>query len=397
VRAIIIGAGIGGVAAAISLRAAGVEVTLLEQAPQFGEVGAGLQLAPNATRVLRRFGVLDQVAAVAGRPSGLSFRTWSTGAEICRYTLGPELEAEFGAPLLQVHRADLHAILVGALPPGCARLGVHVVGTGQDDRSAWVDTADGERLGADLVVAADGVRSQARQWLFGPDQALFSGTAAYRAVLPAAAVADLDLPENASWLGPRRHFVHYWLRGGELLNVVAVVASPERPESWTAQAGPGEAVREFAGWDPRLVTVLDRAGTVFRWGLYTRAPLVRWSVGRLTLLGDSAHAMVPFQAQGAAQAIADAAVLGLVLDGVSPDDVPVALERYVGRRLDAATGMQDRSAQAGHRFHLSDGPEADARNAAMAAHAAAHRFGAQAAVWAADVYSETADQGVVAP
>jgi salicylate hydroxylase len=129
---------------------------------------------------------------------------------------------------------------------------------------------------------------------------------------------------------------------------------------------------------------------VFRYGLYTRAPLPRWSVGRLTLLGDSAHAMVPFQAQGAAQAIQDAAVLGLVLDGASADDVPAALERYVARRLDVATGMQDRSAKAGASFHLPDGPLADARNAAMAAHAAEQRFGAQAAVWAVDVYADHA-------
>jgi salicylate hydroxylase len=397
VKAIVIGAGIGGAAAAISLRQAGVQVTLLEQALQFGEVGAGIQLAPNATRVLRRLGLLDQLIAVASRPSGLSFRTWSTGEQICRYTLGAELEQEFGAPFLQVHRADLHSVLVSAIPAQCARLGVQVTGMGQDERSAWVDTADGERLTADLVVAADGVRSLARQWLFGAAQALFSGTAAYRAVLPAAAVADLDLPENASWLGPGRHFVHYWLRGGELLNVVAVVASQETSESWTAQAEPGEAVREFAGWDPRLTKVLERAGTVFRYGLYTRAPLARWSVGRLTLLGDSAHAMVPFQAQGAAQAIQDAAVLGLVLDGARADDVPAVIERYVSRRAGVATGMQHRSAQAGASFHLPDGPAADQRNAEMAARAAEHRFGPQAAIWGIDVYADAAAQGAVTP
>lgn len=394
-RAIVIGAGIGGIAAAIALRRAGVDVTLLEQAPRFGEVGAGIQLAPNATRVLRHFGLLDEMVAIASRPTGLSFRTWSTGAEICRHTLGAEIEEELGAPFLQVHRADLHAILASAVPNDSVRLGVQVIGIDQDAGSAWVDTADGERLTGDLVVAADGVRSEARQWLFGPDRALFSGTAAYRALLPGSAVSELDLPDNASWLGPGRHFVHYWLRGGELLNVVAVVGSSETSESWTAQAELGQAAAEFAGWDPRLTTILERAGTVLRYGIYTRAPLPRWSVGRLALLGDSAHAMVPFQAQGAAQAIQDAAVLGLVLDGISRDDVPAALERYVARRLDVATGMQTRSAEAGNRFHLPDGPEATTRNAAMAAYADEHRFGPQAATWGLDVYAQAAAEEVV--
>jgi salicylate hydroxylase len=390
-RAVVVGAGIGGLAATLSLRRAGHEVTLVEQTSRFTEVGAGIQLAPNATRVLRRLGVLDAVAAQAARPSRMSFRTWSDGAEICHYTLGRAAEDTFGAPYLLLHRADLHRALAAAVPPRSVRLDTRVVGIDQDDESAHVTTASGERLGADLVVAADGVRSAARQWLFGADEAVFSRTAAYRALLPASQVADLDLPELAVWLGPGRHFVHYWVRRGELLNVVAVVGAEEaREESWVARAEPGEQLRPFDGWDSRVLTVLERAGQVFRYDIHTRAPLPRWNIGRVTLLGDSAHAMVPFQAQGAAQAIVDAAVLGDVLTGVTPADVPDALHRYARRRQSTATSVQAGSARQGEAFHLPDGPEARARNARMAAHARENRFPPFATAWADDAPDERA-------
>ncbi|MEV2234834.1 FAD-dependent monooxygenase [Streptomyces phaeochromogenes] len=389
-RAVVVGAGIGGLAATLSLCRAGHEVTLVEQAARFTEIGAGIQLAPNATRLLRRLGLLDAVAAQAARPSHVSFRTWSDGAEICRYALGRAAEEAFGAPYLLLHRADLHQALAAAVPPSSVRLNTVVVGIDQDDESASVTTASGERLRADLVVAADGIRSAARQWLFGADKAVFSGTAAYRALLPADEVADLDLPDLGIWLGPGRHFVHYWVRRGELLNVVAVVTAEAHvvAESWTARAEPGEQLREFDGWDSRVLDVLERAGQVFRYGIHTRLPLARWNIGRVTLLGDSAHAMVPFQAQGAAQAIMDAAVLGDALTDATPADVPDALDRYVRRRLATATSMQANSARTGDDFHLPDGPESRARNARMAAYAAEHVFLPQATGWAVDVLDE---------
>ncbi len=382
ISAIVVGAGIGGLAATISLRRAGCEVTLVEQTRRFTEIGAGIQLAPNATRVLRRLGLLDAVAERANRPAELTFRTWSDGTVITRYALGRDAEDEFGSPYLQAHRADLHQALADAVPPWSVRLNTAVVGIDQDDTSAYVTTAGGERLGADLVVAADGVRSPARQWLFGADEAVSSGTAAYRALLPAAEVADLDLPEYALWLGPDRHFVHYWVRRGELLNVVGICRTEAAQESWTARAEPGEQQREFEGWDPRVLSLLERSGQMLRYGIHTRAPLTRWNLGRVTLLGDSAHAMVPFQAQGAAQAIMDAAVLGDVLTGATPADVPDALDRYARRRIATATSVQARSQRAGTDYHLPDGPEARARNARLTAYAAENRFGPHSLAWA---------------
>ncbi|WP_105975506.1 FAD-dependent monooxygenase [Streptomyces geranii] len=390
-KVIVVGAGIGGLAAALSLRASGHEVTLVERTARFTEIGAGIQLAPNATRVLRDLGLLDTVAARASRPAAMTFRTWSDGTEICRYVLGREAETEFGAPYLQVHRADLHQALAAPFPPSSVRLDTEIVAVDQDDTKAYVTTADGERLAADLVVAADGVRSAVRERLFGADRAVFSGTAAYRALLPAAEVADLDLPDYAGWLGPGRHIVHYWVRGGQLLNLVAVFTTGTGTgsragtapwgESWTARAEPGEQLREFTGWDPRLLTALERAGQVFRYGIHTRTPLTRWNVGRVALLGDSAHAMTPFQAQGAAQALMDAAVLGDCLTGVTPAEIPDALDSYVHRRLPTATRVQSGSANAGDAYHLPDGPAAEERNTRMAEYGTENRFGPHSRAW----------------
>jgi salicylate hydroxylase len=387
VRAVIVGAGIGGLTAALALAARGIEPTVLEQATALGDVGAGIQLAPNATRVLQRVGVYESLRPLAVFPVDLTFRRWSDGAVIARRELGPALERSLGAPYIQVHRADLHSALVGGLPAGCAvQLATRVVGVEQDGVSATAVCADGRRVRGDVLIAADGIHSAVRAAVFGQDRPEYSGTVSYRAVVPAERLAGLDFPDNASWLGPEKHFVHYWVRGGRLLNVVTGVRAGQAQESWTAQVDPAEGLRVFAGWDARVVGILERVETLYRRGIFTRAPLRTWAESRVALLGDSAHAMVPFHAQGAAQSVVDAAVLARCLADIeSPAE---ALGTYAELRVAKANEVQQRSSNQGRLYHLPDGPESEARNLSMAAVAEAQPFGALLDLWAEDAFAD---------
>jgi salicylate hydroxylase len=200
-------------------------------------------------------------------------------------------------------------------------------------------------------------------------------------------LAGLDVPPFSNWLGPDSHLVHYWVRRGELLNIVGVVRAPPSEDSWMAGAEPAELVAAFAGWDDKLLGVLRRARVVLRRGVYYRDPLQRWSVGRIGFMGDSAHAMTPFIGQGAAQAILDAAVLGMALAQRDTSDIPAALELYGTRRRASATDAHRRSAAESVRFHLPDGPDADARDAEMAALSQRDPYLGLGPVWAEDVYA----------
>jgi salicylate hydroxylase len=386
-KAVIVGAGIGGLTAALTLRARGIRVTVLEQASALGDVGAGIQLAPNATRVLQRVGAYQALRPLAVLPTELTFRSWSDGTVIARRELGPGLERALGAPYLQVHRADLHAALVGALPADCTiELAARVIGVEQDGDSATAVLADGTRATGEVVIGADGIHSAVRASVFGQERPEYSGTVSYRAVVPAARLAGLDVPENSSWLGPGRHFVHYWVRGGALLNVVTAVRAGQAAESWTAQVDPAEGQTVFAGWDRRVLAILERVQTLYRRGIFTRTPLSSWSAGRVALLGDSAHAMVPFHAQGAAQSIVDAAVLARCLADIS---APVdALRDYADRRAAKANEVQRRSMTQGLLYHLPDGAQSQARDKAMAASAHEQPFGVLLDLWAEDAYAD---------
>ena len=363
----VVGGGIGGLTAALSLLRAGIDVEVFEQAPALGEVGAGVQVSPNASRVLHGLGLADELAATGVRPLAWHQRRWNDGRTLLRTPLAEPLEAEFGFPHYQMHRADLLLALARAFPSERVHLSHRLVGF--DDRGDRVVArfADGAAAELDVLVGADGIHSLTRRLLFGADDPRFTGCVAYRGLVPAERLGSLELEVTAQvWMGPGRHFVHYFVSGGRLVNFVAITEQGTWiPESWTQPGDVDEALREFAGWHPQVRSILGAVDTTYTWALFDRAPLDRWSVGRVTLLGDACHAMLPFMAQGAAMAIEDGATLAACL--AVGDDPAAALRRYDALRVPRATKLQSMSTTNKTRFHLPDGPEQRARDAEMAA------------------------------
>src|SRR5512145_2411437 len=311
----VIGGGIGGLAAALALRAAGIDAQAFEQAPVLAEVGAGIQISPNASRLLRRLGLADALEQRGVRPVAVHQRRWQDARTLQRAPLGDAVEAAFGAPYYHFHRADLLEALAGALPPGAIHLAHRL--TGFVDHGDRVEAAfdNGARAVADALVGADGIHSTVRAALFGPERPRFTGCIAYRGLVPAERLAHLGLEiVSSNWMGPGGHFVHYFVAGRRLVNFVAV---NEREtwtrESWTDRGQVADALAAFDGWHPQVRAIIGAVDETFIWALFDRLPLERWSVGRVTLLGDACHAMLPFMAQGAAQAIEDGATLAACL------------------------------------------------------------------------------------
>jgi salicylate hydroxylase len=361
----VIGGGIGGLAAALSLRQAGMAVDVFEQAAAFSELGAGIQIGPNASRILLRAVPEAALAARAMRPLAMHQRRWDDGQTLQRAPLGPALEAAFGAPYYHFHRADLLQALADAFPPERVHFrhrlaAIRDLGDGVEARFE-----NGAAITADVLVGADGIHSTARALLFGPEQPRFTGCIAYRGLVPAARLAALGLEViSNNWMGPGRHFVHYFVAGGAFVNFVAVIERDAwTRESWTDRGEKADLLAAFAGWHPQVRAIIDAVDETFIWALFDRAPLPRWSVGRVTLLGDACHAMLPFMAQGAAQAIEDGATLAACLGRLGRGTVPDALRRYETLRLPRATRLQELSRVNKRRFHLPDGPEQEARDA----------------------------------
>lgn len=384
-RITIVGGGVGGLTAAIALLRRGVEVEVLEQAPALSAVGASLQLGPNAVRLLDEIGLLPGLRRIGVRPDAVDFLRWDDGSLLLHQALGADAEAYFGAPQLDFYRPDLHRLLADALPDGALRFGMRVDSIEQDEAGVTVVTGQGERIRADAAVAADGIRSRIREQLCGEDNPTFSNTVVYRGVVPRADVAHLH-PErlNLYWLGPYRHGVAYWIAGGSLLAVNCAVQDAEwSRESWTLEAPPEEAARAFAGWDPQLLERIMRVTTALRGAVFVRQPIEHWSFGRVTLLGDAAHAMEPFQAQGAAQAVEDAYVLAECL--AADLDPPQAFRRYEQIRMSRAAELQESSAVAANIFYLPDGAEQRLRDARYATILKEFPYGTRQPIWEHDV------------
>jgi salicylate hydroxylase len=353
-RVVIIGAGIGGMTAALALHAAGIEVHVFEQAPRLEGLGAGIQLAPNATRILRALKVLDAVDAVSFRPQAVQFRNWKSGTLIAAVPLGSTSESRHGAPYLHVHRGDLQTVLLDAVTARGIPMTFGRRCTGIDPCDDHVDVLFGDAAlqRCDVLIGCDGIHSQIRTALFGAQAPRFTGYVAWRGLVPAARLpAGLIAPAATAWLGPRRHLVNYFVRRGELVNFVGVIETDGwQHESWTAAGDPDELRRDFAAWHPHVQELIAHADDCFKWALFDREPLPNWSVGRVTLLGDACHPMLPFLAQGGAAAIEDAWVLARRLEGA--DDEPAALVEYQRHRQPRTGRLQYEARRQGDMFHV---------------------------------------------
>lgn len=340
IHVVIVGGGIGGLSAALALRSVGATVAVYEQAAQFGEVGAGVGLFPNSMRVLRRLGVAGEVTRLAA-----TINEWcmlAPGGSVVSH----QVAGRDGAiNSLGMYRPDLVTALAAGLPLGALHTGHRCVAFSQDDRSAVVTFDDGASVEADVVIAADGIHSTLQRYVVAPRPPVFSGVVAYRGVMPATRMRGWPWPHAlVNWVGQGRHLLVFPVRAGEMLNYVGFVPADEKTrESWPAPGDPAALAAEFADWDPWLSRLLSQIDTTFRWGLYDRDPLPRWTNGRLALLGDAAHAMLPHMGQGANQAIEDGMALATLIRDTDTADVADVLVRYQALRHDHTARVQQGS------------------------------------------------------
>jgi salicylate hydroxylase len=364
---VIVGGGIGGLFAAIALIAHGLRVSVYEQARALGEIGAGVFLTPNSVRQLQRVGLGPSVEKWGARVGSDSRYFRHDGAPIApvQVTDSSGWNATFG-----MHRADLVDILASALPADVVHTGHRCTGFEQDGDVARVSFANGVVAEADLVIAADGIHSELRQNVVPPSRPIFSGSVSYRGVLAHELIPHWPTGSWQMWLGKSKHFLTFPVRAGRLINYVGFVpADEESKESWSAPGDPDVLRQEFAGWDPRIGSLLQRVQATFRWALYDREPLPIWTRGRLTLLGDAAHPMLPHLGQGANQAIEDGMALATILACADRKTAPAALLAYERLRRERVALVQRGARENGLRYDSSYA-DLGVRDAEITAHAA---------------------------
>ncbi|HZR89191.1 MAG TPA: FAD-dependent monooxygenase [Bradyrhizobium sp.] len=341
----IVGAGMGGLAAAAALRLVGIEVTVYEQATQFARIGAGIQIGCNAMKVLRRLGLEPMLRSQSFYPRSWNNRDWRTGEIKFDMIFGESAEAKYGAPYLLAHRGDLHAAVASAVPAESIRLSHKLVGLDETSEGVRLSFANGATVVADAVIGADGVHSTVRDILFGTTPVNFTGRIAYRTTYPAALLGERKIGDCTKWWGEDRHIVIYYVKP-DRSEVYLVTSQPEpefRIESWSAKGDVAELRKAFAGFDREVQQVLAACPDVHKWAIVDRDALPRWQDGRVTLLGDACHPMTPYMAQGAAMAIEDAAVLSRCLDGAERDDITGAFRRFEASRKERTARVQETS------------------------------------------------------
>ncbi len=348
-RIAIIGAGIGGLAAAAALRRVGIEVEIYEQAEQFARVGAGIQQSPNAMRVHRGLGIEVRLRDVAFAPATSLNRDGVTGAVTNDHPLGRAVAARYGAPYLTLHRGDLHAALATLVPADCIHMGRKLVRIAADGPGVALAFADGREVSADAVIGADGVHSLVRAHVLAPtgvaDRPRFTGRVAYRTTFPAARLSGVDVGHSRTkWWGADRHIVIYPVTAARD-EIYFVTSQPERAdwitqESWSTKGDVGEMCAAFAGFHPDVRAVLAAAPDVHKWGIFERDPLPTWRRGRIVLLGDACHPMTPYMASGAAMALEDAVVLARCFEEMRDGSVERVFDAFAASRKPRTSRVQ---------------------------------------------------------
>ena len=351
-KLLIAGAGIGGLTAALAALRRGLDVEVYEQAPALKEVGAGLQLSANGTRLFYALGVGEELKALSCEASGKEIRLWNTGETWKLFDLGQVSVERYGYPYFTVYRPDLLGVLASAvrrLKPDAIHLGAKCLGFSQSDAKVQLQLTDETREG-DALVGADGVHSSIRQALFGPDKPQFTGVIAWRGIVPMDRLpSHMARMIGSNWIGPGGHVVHYPLRGGQVMNFVGALERADwQVESWSARGTTEELAADFEGWHEDVHALIRNLPEPHKWALMVRPPMPRWRVGRVTLLGDACHSMVPFLAQGAVMAIEDGFILSRCLQEFP---LPEALVRYESARRERTRRAVEGSSDNIQRFH----------------------------------------------